>query len=135
MTPEERMDIAGKTAYYESILDSYDALEEQREAEAQERREFDAEHMFGLKEPNYDVHFRAEQFHWKFPIQIIFKNEVIAKGSATSRPYIEARIIISELEKGKMEKAATIQDIFYAKGDKLISVVVKDLEVTNITWG
>ena len=37
MTPEERMDIAGKTAYYESILDSYDALEEQREAEAQER--------------------------------------------------------------------------------------------------
>ena len=39
MTPEERMNIAGKMAYYESILDSYDALEEQREAEAQERRE------------------------------------------------------------------------------------------------
>lgn len=36
MTPEERMNIAGKMAYYESILDSYDALEEQKEARFKE---------------------------------------------------------------------------------------------------
>lgn len=135
MTPEEMRTIERKSAYYENLLDSYDALEEQKEAEAREKGGFDfhSEHMPGLKEPDYGVHFRANQFCWKYPMQIVFENEVIAKGSATSRPRLDGRIIISGLDGGRMEQAATIQEITYAKGDKLISVVVKDLKVTNIT--